>query len=249
MPVQRSELQAYLAELLDVDAFKDYCPNGLQVEGCDVIERVVTGVTASQRLIEEAIAHNAQAIIVHHGYFWKGESPSLTGIRKTRVATLLEHDISLFAYHLPLDAHEQFGNNVQLARQMGWTIEGNLTSSIALMGRLDGGETGGSLQRKLSDALDFDVLHVGEEADDIETIAWCTGAAQGELEKAIEADVDAFVSGEISEPTVHLAQESGVHYYAAGHHATERGGVKALGDHLVHQFGIDVQFIDLPIPV
>lgn len=249
MPVQRTELQEYLSDLLNVDAFKDYCPNGLQVEGSDSIERIVTGVTASQRLIEEAIAHNAQAILVHHGYFWKGESPSLTGIRKTRIATLLEHDISLFAYHLPLDAHEQYGNNVQLARQLGWTIDGPLADSLVLTGRPDGAETGGSLQRKLSDALDFEVVHIGEEADDIESIAWCTGAAQGELQRVIESGIDAFVSGEISEPTVHLAQESGVHYFAAGHHATERGGARALGEHLARQFDIDVQFIDLPIPV
>lgn len=249
MPVRRSELQAYLYDLLDVGDFQDYCPNGLQVEGCESIERIVTGVTASQRLIEEAIAHNAQAILVHHGYFWKGEQPCITGIKKSRISTLLEHDISLFAYHLPLDAHEHFGNNAQLARLMGWTVEGTLPGSMAFCGRLDGEETGGSLKRKLSEALDYDVLHIGEEADDIETIAWCTGAAQGELEKAILADVDAFVSGEISEPTVHLAQESGVHYFAAGHHATERGGVRSLGEHLAHQFDVDVQFIDLPIPV
>lgn len=249
MPVRRSELQDYLNELLDVGEFKDYCPNGLQVEGSEFIERIVTGVTASQRLIEEAIAHNAQAILVHHGYFWKGEQACLTGVKKNRVAALLEHDISLFAYHLPLDAHNQYGNNVQLARKMGWTLEGSLPGSLALMGRLDGEETGGSLQRKLSEALNFDVLHIGEENDGIETIAWCTGAAQGEIERAIEADVDAFVSGEISERTVHLAQESGVHYFAAGHHATERGGVCALGTHLAQQFDVDVQFIDLPIPV
>jgi dinuclear metal center YbgI/SA1388 family protein len=235
--------------LLSSDQFKDYCPNGLQVEGSETIERIVTGVTASQRLIEEAIAHNAQAILVHHGYFWKGENPTITGIKKSRVATLLEHDISLFAYHLPLDAHPQFGNNVQLAQMMGWSIEGELPGTVGLMGKVDGAETGVTLKRKLSETLDYDVLHIGEDSDDIESIAWCTGAAQGYIEQAIEAGVDAFVSGEISEPTVHLALESGVHYFAAGHHATERGGVRALGEHLSHQFDVDVQFIDLPIPV
>lgn len=249
MPVSRHELQAYLAELLNVDAFKDYCPNGLQVEGCEYIEKIVTGVTASQRLIEEAIAHNAQAILVHHGYFWKGESPQITGIKKSRVSTLLEHDINLFAYHLPLDCHEQFGNNVQLARTMGWQIEGDLEGTVGLVGLTDGQETGHSLREKLSEALDYDVLHIGEELDDIERIAWCTGGAQGYIQQAIDEGVDAYISGEISEPTVHLALESGVHYFAAGHHATERGGVRALGEHLSHQFDIDVQFIDLPIPV
>jgi len=249
MPVMRTELEEYLNELLQVESFKDYCPNGLQVEGSGTIERIVTGVTASQRLIEEAIAHNAQAILVHHGYFWTGENPNLVGIKKSRIATLLEHDINLFAYHLPLDAHEQYGNNVQLARLMGWNIEGELTGTVGLKGQVDGSETGGSLKRKLEEVLDYNVLHIGEELDDIETIAWCTGAAQGYLEQAIEAGVDAFVSGEISEPTVHLALESGVHYFSAGHHATERGGVRALGNHLAQQFDIDVQFIDLPIPV
>jgi len=249
MPVRRSELQLYLANLLDVDAFSDSCPNGLQVEGSEMIERLVTGVTASQRLIEEAIAHNAQAILVHHGYFWKGESPTLTGIKKSRVATLLEHDMSLFAYHLPLDSHPTYGNNVQLAKTMGWTIEEELTGAVGLKGFVDGAETGSSLRRKLSESPGYDVLHIGEELDDIESIAWCTGAGQGYLEQAIEAGVDAFVSGEISEPTVHLAIESGVHFFAAGHHATERGGVRALGTHLAQRFDLDVQFIDLPIPV
>ncbi|WP_196160147.1 Nif3-like dinuclear metal center hexameric protein [Reinekea sp. G2M2-21] len=249
MPVLRSELQAYLSELLDVSNISDYCPNGLQVEGCEHIERIVTGVTASQRLIEEAIAHNAQAILVHHGYFWKGENPVITGIKKSRIATLLEHDMSLFAYHLPLDIHPSFGNNVQLANTMGWTIEGDLPGAVGLLGQVDGAETGASLRRKLSEVLNYDVLHIGEDSDDIESIAWCTGSADNYLQAAIDAGVDAFVSGEISEPTVHLAVESGVHYFAAGHHATERGGVKALGDHLAKQFDLDVQFIDLPIPV
>ncbi|WP_320827382.1 Nif3-like dinuclear metal center hexameric protein [Reinekea sp.] len=249
MPVSRTELNAYLNKLLQVDQFKDYCPNGLQVEGSSTIERLVTGVTASQRLIEEAIAHNAQAILVHHGYFWKGENPCITGTKKSRIATLLQHDISLFAYHLPLDADQRFGNNVQFAQTMAWTIAGKLGDTLALHGLVEGTETGGSLRRKLSETLGFEVMHIGEELDDIETIAWCTGAAQGYLEQAIEAGVDAFVSGEISEPTVHLARESGVHYFAAGHHATERGGVIALGEHLAQHFELDVQFIDLPIPV
>ncbi|MDN3648743.1 Nif3-like dinuclear metal center hexameric protein [Reinekea marina] len=249
MAISRSDLDTYLADLLKVEKFKDYCPNGLQVEGSNVIEKIVTGVTASQRLIDEAIAHNAQAILVHHGYFWKGENQAIAGIKKSRIAALLEHDINLYAYHLPLDAHETLGNNVQLASQLGWQVQGSLGQSLSLFGKVDGLETGATLQRKLTEALDFDVIHIGEENDEIETVAWCTGAAQDELERAIEAGVDAFVSGEISERTVHLALESGVHYFAAGHHATERGGVKALGEHLEQRFDIEVQFIDLPIPV
>lgn len=247
--LHRDELADYLQEFLEVDRFNDYCPNGLQVAGRADIRRIVTGVTASQRLIDEAIDRQADAILVHHGYFWKGEPAPLTGIKRDRIATLLRHDINLFAYHLPLDAHPQVGNNMQLAQLMGWEVQGELSGTVGLRGTLAGVETGASLKHALSQALEFDVLHIGEEEDEIETIAWCTGAAQGYLQQAIEAGVDAFVSGEISEPTVHLARESGVHYFAAGHHATERGGPQALGRHLGQRFGVAVEFIDLPIPV
>ncbi|MHA7881058.1 MAG: Nif3-like dinuclear metal center hexameric protein [Saccharospirillum sp.] len=247
--VHRDELADYLNEFLAVDQFSDYCPNGLQVAGRADIRRIVTGVTASQRLIDEAIERQADAIVVHHGYFWKGEPSVLTGIKRDRIATLLRHDLNLFAYHLPLDAHPTVGNNVELAHLMGWAIQGELSGTVGLRGTLAGMETGASLRQALSQALGFDVLHIGEEEDEIETIAWCTGAAQGYLQQAIDAGVDAFVSGEISEPTVHLARESGVHYFAAGHHATERGGPQALGRHLGQRFGVSVEFIDLPIPV
>lgn len=247
--LHRDELADYLKEFLEVDRFNDYCPNGLQVAGKPDIRRIVTGVTASQRLIDEAIERQADAILVHHGYFWKGEPAPLTGIKRDRIAALLRHDLNLFAYHLPLDAHPQVGNNMQLAHLMGWEVQGELAGTVGLRGALASLETGASLKQALSQALEFDVLHIGEEEDEIESIAWCTGAAQGYLQQAIEAGVDAFVSGEISEPTVHLARESGVHYYAAGHHATERGGPQALGRHLGQRFGIAVEFIDLPIPV
>lgn len=249
MPVQRSELQAYLHNLLDVVNIKDYCPNGIQVEGSQTIERVVTGVTASQELIDQAIAHNAQAILVHHGYFWKGENQTITGIKKQRIATLLQHDINLFAYHLPLDVHPNLGNNAQLADLMKWHIEGQLEATVGLIGRLAQPQVADELRVNLAEALDFDVLHIGDPAGTISRIAWCTGSADNYIHQAIDAGVDAFVSGEISEPTVHVARESGVHYFSAGHHATERGGVKALGEHLKDQFGLDVQFVDLPIPV
>lgn len=250
MAIHRADLERYLNDFLKIETFNDYCPNGLQIEGEDMIDCIVSGVTASQRLIDEAIDSQAQAILVHHGYFWKGENPKLIGIKKARIASLLKHNISLFAYHLPLDAHPELGNNVQLAELMGWTINGVLPNTVGLIGTVDGGvETGASLKRKLSETLDFDVIHIGEDLDDIESIAWCTGAAQGYIEQAIEAGVDAFVSGEISEQTVHLALESGVHYFSAGHHATERGGVLALGNHLARRFGVNVQFIDFPIPV
>lgn len=249
MSVQRSELQDYLSSLLKVGSFSDYCPNGLQVEGQPLIERLVTGVTASAELIEQAIAHNAQGLLVHHGYFWKGEAATLTGVKKQRIARLLQHEINLFAYHLPLDCHPQLGNNAQLAAAMGWQISGELPGSIGLMGETSASQSGEALRQQLAAVLDFAVLHIAGADRPIKRVAWCTGAAQGDLQQAIAAGADAYISGEISEPTVHLARESGVHYYAAGHHATERGGVRAVGEHLAERFALDVQFIDLPIPV
>jgi len=249
MTLHRDELTDYLNEYLSVSAFSDYCPNGLQVEGKTDIRRLVTGVTASQRLIDEAIDRQADAILVHHGYFWKGEAAALTGIKRNRLAALLANNINLYAYHLPLDAHPDVGNNAQLARLMGWNVTGQIDNSLVMLGEVEGDQTGASLRQQLTEALEFDVLHIGESEDPIESIAWCTGAAQGFLQQAIDAGVDAFVSGEISEPTVHLARESGVHYFAAGHHATERGGPAALGLHLAQRFGVSVEFIDLPIPV
>lgn len=249
MTLHRDELSEYLNDYLSVPGFSDYCPNGLQVEGKTDIRRLVTGVTASQRLIDEAIDRQADAILVHHGYFWKGEAAALTGIKRNRLAALLANNINLYAYHLPLDAHPEVGNNAQLARLMGWNVTGQIDNSLVMLGEVDGEYTGASLRQQLSEALEYNVLHIGESEDPIETIAWCTGAAQGYLQQAIDAGVDAFVSGEISEPTVHLARESGVHYFAAGHHATERGGPAALGLHLAQRFGLSVEFIDLPIPV
>lgn len=249
MTLHRDELADYLSTYLDVERFSDYCPNGLQVAGRSEIRRIVTGVTASQRLIDEAIERQADAILVHHGYFWKGEPAPITGIKRNRLAALLAHDISLFAYHLPLDAHPEVGNNVQLGDLMGWEYTGEVPGTLALMGRVNGIETGASLREALREAMEYEVIHIGEDEDEIETVAWCTGAAQGFLQQAIDAGVDAFVSGEISEPTVHLARESGVHYYSAGHHATERGGPEALGRHIGQRFGVAVEFIDLPIPV
>lgn len=249
MTLHRDELSEYLNDYLSVSGFSDYCPNGLQVEGKADIRRMVTGVTASQRLIDEAIDRQADAILVHHGYFWKGEAAALTGIKRNRLAALLANNINLYAYHLPLDAHPEVGNNAQLARLMGWNVTGQIDNSLVMLGEVDGEHTGASLCQQLSEALEYNVLHIGESEDPIETIAWCTGAAQGYLQQAIDAGVDAFVSGEISEPTVHLARESGVHYFAAGHHATERGGPAALGLHLAQRFGLSVEFIDLPIPV
>lgn len=248
--IGRAELQAYLDTLLGCASFKDYCPNGLQVEGRERVAHVVCGVTASQALIEFAAAAQADAILVHHGWFWRGEDGRVTGFRKRRMASLLQHDISLFAYHLPLDAHAEFGNNVQLARVLGWEVEGRCGErELVCVGRPEHPLTAGQLARSVAARLGREPQLIGDPARPIARVAWCTGAAQGAFEEAILAGADLYLSGEISEPTVHLARETGVAYLAAGHHATERYGVKALGEHLAGHFGITVSFADLDNPV
>ncbi len=246
--MDRNELAAYLDGLLNAGRFRDYCPNGLQVEGRAEVRRIVCGVTASQALLEAALAADADALLVHHGYFWRGEDGRIAGIRRARLKTLLENDLSLFAYHLPLDAHAELGNNAQLAVRMGWTVEGRFAEQD--VGFL--GSTGGTAQ-ELAEKLAFKLgrlpLLVGDAARPVKRIAWCSGGAQDYFEQAIAAGADAYVSGEISEQTVHLAQESGVPYLAAGHHATERYGVQALGAHLAERFGIECRYVEIDNPV
>lgn len=248
--MQRAELQQYLDNLLEVGRFRDYCPNGLQVEGRDAIHRVVCGVTASQALLDEAVARQADAVLVHHGYFWRGEDGRITGMRRKRLATLLKHDINLFAYHLPLDAHPELGNNAQLARLMGWLPDGRFgEQEIGWTGRLERPQSLELLARHAAARLGREPLVLGDPARTVSRIAWCTGGAQGYFEQAIACGVDCFVSGEASEPTTHLARESGVAYLGIGHHASERYGVRALGAHLAERFGIDAVFVDVDNPV
>lgn len=253
MAIVLQEMVTYLNQYLQVGKFKDYCPNGLQVEGKGTIKKIVTGVTACQQLIDAAIEAKADAIIVHHGYFWKGEDECITGIKKQRLQALLKHDISLLAYHLPLDCHLEVGNNIQLAQVLGFSVEGTLsgegTTALGHVGRLHKPMSVQAFNAWLAECLQREPMHIGESNDTIETIAWCTGAAQSYLQQAVDLSVDAFLSGEISEPTVHLARETGTHYFSAGHHATERYGVKALGDRLAQEFDIDVEFIDIDNPV
>ena len=229
--------------LLEIDQFQDYCPNGLQIEGRSEIEKVVTGVTACEALIDAAIERNADAIIVHHGYFWKGESQPLVGMKANRIRKLIQNDINLLAYHLPLDAHPDLGNNVQLAKLLDINVTGGLGGGvrpIGLVGSTEQTLTAKELVAKISDKLGRQGLLIGAENKEIDKVAWCTGAAQSYIEKAIDEGVDCFISGEISEPTVHIARESGVCYIAAGHHATERCGVKALGEYLTESLDVDM---------
>ena len=248
--MKREELVEYLDGLLTPGQFRDYCPNGLQVEGRAEICRVVLGVTASQALLDAAVERQADAILVHHGYFWKGEDGRVTGIRRRRLATLLGHGINLIAYHLPLDAHPELGNNAQWARAMGWLPEGRFgDQQIAWHGRLAAPCTAGRLVELLRTELGREPLLIGEPEKPIRRIGWCSGGAQGYFEQAIALGLDAYVSGEISEQTVHLARESGVAYLACGHHATERYGARALAAHLGAHFGLDCEFVDIDNPV
>lgn len=248
--MQRSELCAYLDATLEAARFRDYCPNGLQVEGRRDIGKVVCGVTANQALIDAAIHQGADALLVHHGWFWKGEDGRVTGMRKARLATLLKHDINLIAYHLPLDAHGELGNNAQLARLAGWQIEGRFAEQdIGFHGRPGPVQSATAIAGHLHRVLGRLPLLVGNGDREVKRIAWCTGGAQGYFEQAISAGADLFVSGEISEQTTHLARESGVPYIAAGHHATERYGVQAVARRVEEVFGIQCSYVEVDNPV
>ena len=248
--MERDELLRYLDATLETARFRDYCPNGLQVEGRAEVRRIVAGVTASQALLEAAIARSADAILVHHGWFWKGEDGRITGLRRRRIGTLLTHDINLFAYHLPLDAHPGLGNNAQLAQRLGWIAEGRFgEQDIAWHGSVAAPTTAGALSASLAAALGRPPQMIGDLNRPVCRIGWCSGGAQGYFEQAIALGLDAYVSGEISEQTVHLARESGVAYLAAGHHATERYGVQAVAEHLAGRFGLQCEFVDIDNPV
>lgn len=248
--MERDELLRYLDATLETARFRDYCPNGLQVEGRAEVRRIVAGVTASQALLEAAIARSADAILVHHGWFWKGEDGRITGLRRRRIGTLLTHDINLFAYHLPLDAHPGLGNNAQLAQRLGWIAEGRFgEQDIAWHGSVAAPTTAGALAESLAAALGRPPQLIGDLNRPVCRIGWCSGGAQGYFEQAIALGLDAYVSGEISEQTVHLARESGVAYLAAGHHATERYGVQAVAEHLAGRFGLQCEFVDIDNPV
>jgi dinuclear metal center YbgI/SA1388 family protein len=249
-----NEIVAWCDTLLDAAAFQDYCPNGLQVEGRSNVERIVSGVTASQALLDCAVEAGADLVLVHHGFFWKGEDARITGMKRRRLTTLLTSEISLLAYHLPLDAHPEVGNNTQLAQRLGLLEQGrfggggrapDLACYATLPQPLPAAEFGARIERALGRAPQW----IAAGSDTIASVGWCTGAAQSYLEEAARRGLDAFVSGEISEQTVHIAREYGIHYFAAGHHATERYGVQALGEQLAARFGIEHRFCDIVNPV
>lgn len=242
----------YLEQTLDITRFRDYCPNGMQVEGRSRIKKLVTGVTASLALIEAAVDAGADAILVHHGYFWRGEDARVIGPKHKRLKLLLANDINLFAYHLPLDMHPTLGNNAQLALRLGLTPDGRFgENDIGWLGVPGDAaiRTVGDLAHAVEVRLGRAPMVIGDSAQPLGRIGWCTGAAHNMLGDAIAAGATAYLSGEISEPIVHLAREAGVAYLACGHHATERFGVQALGAHLAEQFGIDHIFVDIANPV
>ena len=244
------ELAHYTQQLLQIERFKDYCPNGLQVEGKSEVRKIVSGVTASMALLEAAHKAKADLILVHHGYFWKNEDARVIGIKRHRLAYLLKHDLNLMAYHLPLDAHVELGNNAQLGRVLGIAPIGFAgESGILVYGQLSQAMPLQHLAAQVEMALRRKPLVLGNALKTVQTVAWCTGAAQSYMEQAIALGVDVFISGEVSEQTTHLALESGVAYIAAGHHATERYGVQALGAHLAEKFNIQHEFIDVKNPV
>lgn len=242
------EAQRYL----NAERISDYCPNGLQVEGRPQVRRIVSGVTASQALLDAALEAEADVLLVHHGYFWKGENPCVTGMKQRRLKTLLVNDISLLAYHLPLDIHPEVGNNVQLARQFDITIEGPLEPdnprTVGLIGSLNEPVSPRDFARRVQQVLGREPLLV-EGPQMIRRIGWCTGGGQGYIDQAIAAGVDLYLTGEASEQTFHSARENGISFIAAGHHATERYGVQALGDYLARRFAIEHVFIDCANPI
>jgi dinuclear metal center YbgI/SA1388 family protein len=248
-----TELVDYCDRLLDSSSFEDYCPNGLQVEGRTEVSKIVSGVTASQALIDAALQQRADLILVHHGFFWKGEDPCITGMKRRRISALLANEISLLAYHLPLDAHPRLGNNAQLARRLGLVEQGRFGDGrgpdLACYGRLQEPLSSAELSERIQRALGRKPQCITGRAGPLQAIGWCTGAAQSYLEGAARRGLDAFISGEISEPSVHIAREYGIDYFAAGHHATERYGVQALGAHLSKEFAIKHIFIDIDSPV
>ena len=252
MPIGRDELSMALDAELCVERFKDYCPNGLQVAGKAEIAVLVSGVTACQALLDRAVALQADAILVHHGYFWRGEDQRLVGMRARRIKTLLTADINLFAYHLPLDCHPTLGNNAGLGQAMGLTEFGSINpndkSHPVFQGSFIKAQTLTQIAEGLRGELQREVIMVGSGDTAVTSVVWCTGGGQNYIDEAADAGADLFVTGEISEQTVHVARERGIAFIAAGHHATERYGVRRLGSWIADHYGVQHHFIDIDSP-
>jgi len=250
--ITRPHLLSFLDQLLQPSNIKDYCPNGLQVEGAHDIKHIVTGVTASQALIDAAIAQGADTLLVHHGYFWKGEKQTITSLKKKRIKSLLLADINLIAYHLPLDIHPVIGNNAQLANLFDIIdvqgLESDNKQSVAVKGRLTVPKKVSELAQVIEQKLGRVPLVEGHADKEIKTVAWCSGGGQNFIEMAGEQGIDAFITGEVSEQTIHLAREYDIAFFAAGHHATERYGAKALGEHIAKHLDVAVTFVDIDNP-
>lgn len=244
----RQILIDYLADYLAIDQFKDYAPNGLQVEGTGQLRKIITGVTASEALIDYAIAHQADAIIVHHGYFWRNEAPEICGMKRQRLKKLLAHDINLIAYHLPLDAHPELGNNAVLGQKLN-LVDVTPQPGLLRLGRLATPESIDSFKQRVEQLLLREPLHLPGGPELVSSVAWCTGGAQNMIDQAILWGADVYISGEVSEQTFHSAREGKIHYLAAGHHATETWGVATLAEHIKEKFTIDCEFVNLVNPV
>ncbi|MFM2397512.1 MAG: hypothetical protein RLZZ144_762 [Pseudomonadota bacterium] len=248
--MQLFELRDYIGSLLELNRFRDYCPNGLQVEGRAEVRKLATAVSASQAVLEAAANWGADALLVHHGYFWKNEDATITGIKKRRIEFLLKNELSLLAYHLPLDAHPELGNNAQLGARLGWTVGGQFgEQNLGSYGELVQPQSLAQLALTLNQTLGRVPQIIGDSDKIIRRIAWCSGGAQGYFDQATALNVDAFLTGEISEQNVHVAHETGVAFIAAGHYATEQFGVQALGQHLVERLSLEHRFFAQDIPV
>ncbi|EGZ51356.1 Nif3-like dinuclear metal center hexameric protein [Neisseria wadsworthii] len=241
----RQDILDWCDDTLQVTNFSDYAPNGLQVEGCSKVERIVTSVTASFAAIEYAATQQADMLLVHHGMFWRSEPVTITGWKKQRIATLLQHQINMVGYHLPLDAHPKLGNNAQLAKRMGWIVEKQTGEQNLLnIGCLSETQSLTVVAAMLAHELEREPIVVGNNSKEIRKLAWCTGGAQNFFQQAIDEGVDAYITGEISEAQYHLANETGVAFISAGHHATERYGVQALGEAIKSRFGVELYCFD-----
>ena len=248
------EFERELNALMSPERIKDFCPNGMQIQGKEVINKVITGVTATQALIEAAIEKNADAIVVHHGYFWKNESYVIRGMKYQRIKALMDNNINLFAYHLPLDIHPELGNNAQLAKRLEIEsvspLELGNELSVAMQGEFPKAISGDTLTARINQTLSRECLHIAPPSNKaIKSVAWCTGGGQSYIEMAAEQGIDAFITGEASEQTTHVAREMNIHFFCAGHHATERYGAKALAEYINDNLGVAAEFIDIDNPV